>query len=113
MEIFNVNTSRTNATEEVGVTGTHILSLIGNQAPQNTDKIPFSTSALSNEIKDGNKKVKNLVLTKVLLNVSNLQSISPEAGNDVLQCRFKVPEQIVFSLQPSSQTSVLTRPDLM
>jgi len=29
MEIFNVNTSRTNATEEVGVTGTHILSLIG------------------------------------------------------------------------------------
>lgn len=45
------------------------------------------------------------------LNVSNLPSVSPAAGNDVLQCLFKVPKQTVCALQPSSSTSALTRPD--
>lgn len=52
-----------------------------------------------------------LILSIAPLNVSNLLSISPAAGNDVLQCLFKVPKQTVGALQPSGSTSALTRHD--
>lgn len=52
-----------------------------------------------------------LILSIAPLNVSNLPSISPAAGNDVLQCLCKVPKQTVCALQPTDSTSALTRPD--